>query len=69
MTIGKEGDIEAFKTLSQLRDLISEKLSIDKNSLELSMGMSADYEKAIEFGSTNIRVGSLIFGQRNYAKE
>ena len=27
--------------------------------------MSGDYEKAIEFGSTSVRVGSLIFGARN----
>ena len=30
----------------------------------LSMGMSADYEKAIAFGATHIRVGSAIFGER-----
>jgi hypothetical protein len=33
---------------------------------ELSMGMSDDYKIAIEEGSTMIRVGSLIFGARNY---
>lgn len=32
----------------------------------LSMGMSADYKIAIEEGSTMIRIGSLIFGERNY---
>ena len=32
----------------------------------LSMGMSADYQLAIEQGSTMIRVGSAIFGLRNY---
>ena len=32
----------------------------------LSMGMSGDYELAIEEGSTMVRVGSSIFGQRNY---
>ena len=32
----------------------------------LSMGMSADYKIAIEEGSTMVRVGSLIFGERNY---
>ena len=31
---------------------------------ELSMGMSADFEKAISFGATHIRVGSAIFGDR-----
>jgi uncharacterized pyridoxal phosphate-containing UPF0001 family protein len=30
----------------------------------LSMGMSADFEKAIRFGATHIRVGSAIFGER-----
>ena len=34
------------------------------NLKELSMGMSADYEKAIIFGSTYLRLGSLIFGKR-----
>lgn len=33
----------------------------------LSMGMSGDFEKAIALGATHIRVGSAIFGARNYA--
>jgi pyridoxal phosphate enzyme (YggS family) len=33
---------------------------------ELSMGMSGDYQLAIEQGSTIVRVGSSIFGERNY---
>ena len=37
----------------------------ERNGLpELSMGMSADFEKAIAFGATYIRVGSAIFGER-----
>ena len=32
---------------------------------ELSMGMSADYLKAVEFKSTYLRIGSNIFGQRS----
>ena len=32
---------------------------------ELSMGMSSDYVEAIKFGSTYVRIGSKIFGQRN----
>jgi PLP dependent protein len=36
-----------------------------RNELEvLSMGMSADYEKAIRFGATHVRVGTAIFGTR-----
>jgi uncharacterized pyridoxal phosphate-containing UPF0001 family protein len=34
---------------------------------QLSMGMSDDYRVAIEEGSTIVRIGSLIFGPRNYA--
>ncbi|PKP16486.1 MAG: YggS family pyridoxal phosphate-dependent enzyme, partial [Bacteroidetes bacterium HGW-Bacteroidetes-22] len=33
---------------------------------EISMGMSGDYQIAIEEGSTIIRVGTAIFGERNY---
>lgn len=36
---------------------------------ELSMGMSADYEVAIEQGSTMVRVGSLLFGKRQKTNE
>jgi hypothetical protein len=35
----------------------------------LSMGMSDDYELAIAAGSTMVRVGTAIFGVRNYSKE
>ncbi|MBQ66759.1 MAG: YggS family pyridoxal phosphate enzyme, partial [Marinovum sp.] len=34
----------------------------------LSMGMSADFEMAIAFGATHVRVGSAIFGARGPAK-
>ncbi|RCS23626.1 YggS family pyridoxal phosphate-dependent enzyme [Phyllobacterium salinisoli] len=34
---------------------------------KLSMGMSGDYETAIAFGATSVRVGSAIFGSRDYA--
>lgn len=33
---------------------------------KLSMGMSADYDVAVEFGATHVRVGSAIFGKRDY---
>jgi PLP dependent protein len=34
----------------------------------LSMGMSSDYKIAIEEGSNMVRIGSLLFGERNYNK-
>lgn len=52
-----------FSTLKNLFD----KLKTDNQNLKiLSMGMSGDYLIAIENGSTMIRVGSSIFGKRNY---
>ena len=37
----------------------------DRNNIKsLSMGMSADFETAIMFGATHVRVGSAIFGER-----
>lgn len=47
-------------------DLRSEILEKHKEipSLELSMGMSIDWELAVKMGSTNIRVGTTIFGPR-----
>ncbi len=39
----------------------------ERNGLEgLSMGMSGDFEEAISFGATHVRVGSAIFGERVY---
>lgn len=39
----------------------------DNHFCEISMGMSGDYQIAIEEGATIVRVGSLIFGARNYS--
>ena len=40
----------------------------DNGFKEISMGMSSDYKIAVEEGSTLVRVGSKIFGDRNYSK-
>jgi PLP dependent protein len=40
--------------------------STDQEFKEISMGMSGDYLSAIHEGSTMIRVGTVIFGERNY---
>lgn len=41
-------------------------LSLQKSLSKLSMGMSGDYELAIECGANSVRIGSAIFGERNY---
>ncbi len=53
-----------FKTLKSCFDLLKTKL-LDLHVL--SMGMSGDYQIAIEEGSTMVRIGSSIFGARNYS--
>ncbi len=56
-----------FKTLATFYTSLSEKCNSQNVEMTtLSMGMSADYIIAIEEGSTMIRVGSAIFGLRNY---
>ncbi|MCP4052778.1 MAG: YggS family pyridoxal phosphate-dependent enzyme, partial [Mesoflavibacter sp.] len=57
---------EEFKRLkSTFEDLKNIKTS-NCNLQTISMGMSGDYKLAIECGSTMVRVGSSIFGARNY---
>lgn len=53
-----------FKYLHSLFDQFSKSNS---NFDILSMGMSSDYQMAIEEGSTMVRIGSLLFGERNKA--
>ncbi|AZS82114.1 MULTISPECIES: YggS family pyridoxal phosphate-dependent enzyme [Achromobacter] len=55
-----------FRALRELRDSLRAE-HIDGVSLErLSMGMSGDFELAIEEGSTEVRIGTAIFGARTY---
>ena len=49
------------------RDAAVELTGIDASSLALSMGMSHDFEQAIEYGAGYIRPGSTIFGARTYS--
>ncbi|MBR5777540.1 MAG: YggS family pyridoxal phosphate-dependent enzyme [Bacteroidales bacterium] len=57
-----------FRNLKTIFDKLKEKYFADSDSFkEISMGMSDDYKIAIEEGSTLVRVGSAIFGARNYA--
>ncbi|WP_262707970.1 YggS family pyridoxal phosphate-dependent enzyme [Gelidibacter gilvus] len=57
---------QEFKKLKSTFDELKA-LNIENCKLQtISMGMSGDYEMAIDCGSTMIRVGSRIFGERNY---
>ncbi|GLT57510.1 hypothetical protein SLA2020_304780 [Shorea laevis] len=72
MTIGMRdytSTPENFKTLSHCRLEVCKALGMAEDECELSVGMSGDFEQAIEMGSTNVRIGSTIFGPREYAKK
>ncbi|KAI0116423.1 hypothetical protein GGR51DRAFT_501275 [Nemania sp. FL0031] len=66
-----ENENEDFVALREQRDLVARELGLDQEGegeggrkLELSMGMSEDFEGAIAMGSDEVRVGSTIFGTR-----
>jgi pyridoxal phosphate enzyme (YggS family) len=72
MTIGAPDRSESerpnpdFVSMQECRDALLKDFT--ETDCFLSMGMSSDYEHAIEMGSSFVRVGSSIFGARNYAK-
>jgi pyridoxal phosphate enzyme (YggS family) len=65
----EEGRNEDFVTLKEVRDKVAEELGMEKEELELGMGMSADFEAAIRQGSDEVRIGTTIFGQRPPKKD
>ncbi|WAR21573.1 PLPHP-like protein [Mya arenaria] len=75
MTIGSYGYDPAdgpnpdFLALVRQREELCQALGRSLDQVELSMGMSTDYMHSIELGSTNVRVGSTIFGARNYPQK
>ena len=53
-----------FRKLREIRDNLEDALGV--NLPHLSMGMSHDFEVAVEEGATIVRIGTAIFGPRNY---
>ena len=66
LTVDKAQIRREFQSLAKYFHLAKEKYFKDKDYFkEISMGMSGDYEIAVEEGSTLVRVGSAIFGERS----
>ena len=63
-----EKDRGVFRALRQLGVDIKQKNLNNETGTLLSMGMSQDYRVAVEEGATHVRVGTDIFGARNYGK-
>ena len=61
-----EENRDIFQKLRELSVDINSKNIDNVDMDELSMGMTGDYEVAIEEGATMVRVGTGIFGERNY---
>jgi hypothetical protein len=53
-----------FAALRELRDQVKERSLTHVSMEELSMGMTGDFEVAIEEGATLVRIGTAIFGER-----
>jgi len=72
MTIGSfdhdynSGPNPDFMCLVKCREEVCQSLDLKEEDLQLSMGMSNDFQQAIMSGSTTVRVGSSIFGVREY---
>jgi len=69
MTIPPKGDSESarkyFNDLRHLKEVVISETGSDRSVFkDLSMGMSADFDVAIEQGSTMIRIGTMLFGER-----
>ncbi len=62
--LSQDESLKAFKQVKILRDELKKDFGTDFD--QLSMGMSGDYLLAIEAGATMIRLGTIIFGKRNY---
>lgn len=70
MTIGPwtdnpEDARESFRKLRHIRDAGRQLLQVPNSLPELSMGMSGDFEAAVEEGATLIRLGTVLFGTRH----
>lgn len=71
MTVATQTDDkkEVEREFRTLRDMLKELAPIVGDGFDtLSMGMTHDYQTAIACGSTMVRIGSMIFGERDYSK-
>ena len=71
MTVGPLGgdDMKNRAAFSKTKALYDRVRSIADTADTLSMGMSADWETALEYGSTEVRIGTAIFGERDYSRK
>ncbi|MDX2174485.1 MAG: YggS family pyridoxal phosphate-dependent enzyme [Bacteroidota bacterium] len=66
MASNTDDEAQIRKEFQSLKHFADQSFILNLESLILSYGMSSDYKLAIQEGSTMIRIGSSIFGERNY---
>ncbi|MBR6243308.1 MAG: alanine racemase, partial [Ruminococcus sp.] len=69
MTIPPPGNTDIF--LGRMQELYNKLRSENINGIKmdtLSMGMSSDYAEAVKYGSTIVRIGTALFGARDYSR-
>ena len=68
-TDDEEEILKEFSAVKNLYNLLRINYQVGEEFKEISMGMSGDYPLAIREGSTIVRLGSTIFGQRDYSQK
>lgn len=61
MSLGEIGNTKQFEQMFELKSKICEKFNGNMDEFVLSLGTSDDYDKAIEYGSNEVRIGGLLF--------
>jgi pyridoxal phosphate enzyme (YggS family) len=62
-----ENTTQIRSEFQQLKQASQQLLAVKSDATQLSMGMSGDYTIALEEGSTMVRIGSVLFGARDYS--
>lgn len=63
MSLGEIGNEEQFEKLYQLKLIICNNLKLNINEVGISNGTSNDYKVAIDYGSTQVRIGTILFSK------
>jgi pyridoxal phosphate enzyme (YggS family) len=61
MSLGEIGNTIQFEAMQVIKLTLCEKFNLNKEEFILSIGTSDDFEKAIEYGSNEVRIGGLLF--------
>ena len=62
-------EISCFEALKACRQAVAARLAVDEHDLQLSMGMTADMEEAVAAGLNSVRLGSSVFGAREWPSD